>query len=157
MAKPPKAKLGADEIGTVAAMLETWNGPLTWQKATDRVALVLGRPFSRQALEAHDRIKHAYQTSRSRLGKIRDSVRAGKADPDLLPPELAVAVRRTDALQARIDRLQAMVDAYDAKFALWLYNARTAGVGEDRLNSPRPPVDRRADPDPGTTAKGARR
>jgi hypothetical protein len=149
MIKSIKPKLDSEEIGTVVAMIEAWDGPLTWERLTDRVAMVLGRPFSRQALDAHAKIKIAYQTRKTRLRKIRVSVRAGKPNMDELPPELAFALQRVEALQARVDRLQATVDAYDVKFVTWLYNARIAGLSEDVLNSPLPPVDRGADKEPG--------
>lgn len=151
----PKAKLDAGDIGTVVALLEAWDGPLTWERLTSRVALVLGRPFSRQALDGHAKIKIAYQSRKSRLRKVLASVRAGKPDMNEISPELATALQRADALQARVDRLQATVDAYELKFVTWLYNARVMGMGEDALNAPLDPVDRRADPEP--NKKGAKR
>jgi hypothetical protein len=155
MVKATKPKLDGEEIGTVVAMIEAWNGPLTWGRLTDRVALVLGRPFSRQALDAHAKIKIAYQIRKTRLRKVRASVRAGKPDLEELPPEVALAFQRAEALQARIDRLQATVDAYDVKFITWLYNARIAGISEDALNSPLPLIDRGADRE--SIKKGPRR
>lgn len=148
MAKATKPKLDGEEIGTVVAMIEAWDGPLTWERLTDRVALVLGRPFSRQALDAHAKIKTAYQTRKIRLRKIRASVVAGRPDMDDIPPELGLALQRAAALQARVDRLQATVDAYDVKFVTWLYNARIAGLSEAKLNEPLPPIDRGADREP---------
>lgn len=149
MARSPKTKLSRDDVGTVVAMLEAWDGPLTWERLTDRVALVLGRPFSRQALDAHAQIKVAYQSRKVRLRKILASVRAGKPDMSEIPPELAMALQRAEALRARVDRLQTTVDTYELKFVTWLYNARIAGMSEDVLNTPLPPVDRGADMDPG--------
>ena len=136
-------------------MLEAWDGPLTWERLTSRVALVLGRPFSRQALDGHAKIKMAYQSRKARLRKLRTSIRAGKPDLDEVPPELAMTLQRAEALQARVDRLQTTVDAYELKFVTWLYNARIAGMSEDVLNAPLPPVDRAADRDP--AARGPRR
>ena len=153
MARPTKAKLNGEDISTVVAMLEAWDGPLTWERLTDRVALVLGRPFSRQALDAHAQIKVAYQSRKVRLRKLLASVRAGKPDMGEIPPELAMALQRADALQARVDRLQATVDAYEIKFVTWLYNARTAGMSDDVLNASLPPVDRGADIEPGKKAR----
>jgi hypothetical protein len=153
MAKSTKAKLDGEEITTVVAMIEAWDGPLTWERLTDRVALVLGRPFSRQALDGHANIKIAYQTRKVRLRNVRVSLRAGKPDMDNLPPEMALALQRAEALQARVDRLQATIDAYDIKFVTWLYNARILGVTEGALNAPLPPVDRNADREPRKKAK----
>ena len=151
MARSPKAKLNGEDIGTVVAMLEVWDGSLTWERLTARVTLVLGRPFSRQALDAHAKIKIAYQSRKSRLRKVLASVRAGKPDLNEIPPELAMALQRAETLQARVDRLQTTVDAYELKFVTWLYNARIAGMSEDVLNAPLPPVDRGTDHDPITS------
>lgn len=148
MAKTCKPKLSTGDVGTIVEMIEVWEGPMTWDRITDRVALVLRRPFSRQALEAHGRIKTAYQTRKVRLRRVIASVRAGKPDLEEVPPELALVLRRSEALQARVDRLQVTVDAYDAKFVTWLHNARIAGISEDALNAPLPKVDRNADIEP---------
>lgn len=152
MAGSSKAKLNREDVGTVVAMLEAWDGPLTWERLTARVALVLGRPFSRQALDAHAKIKVAYQSRKVRLRKVLTSVRAGKPDLSEIPPELAMALQRAETLQARVDRLQTTVDAYELKFVTWLYNARIAGMSEDVLNASLPPIDRGADRDPARKA-----
>ncbi len=152
MAKAPKAKLDGADIATVVALVEAWEGPLTWERLTSRVASLLGRPFSRQALDAHPKVKLAYQSRKVRIRKVLAGVRAGKSDTEYMPPELAMALQRTEAFQARVDRLQATVDAYEMKFVTWLYNARIAGLSEGALNAPLPPTDRNADVEPGTKA-----
>jgi hypothetical protein len=133
----------------IASMLEAWDGPLTWDRVGERTALVLGRPFTRQALDGHLAIKAAFQARKRRLRRIREAVRSGKQADDEMPPELAFAIQRADALQTKVDRLQATLDAYEAKFVVWLFNARAGGLSEERLNTPLAPVDRGAEPDPG--------
>jgi len=152
VARAPKAKLGGGDIATVVALIEAWEGALTWERLTSRVASVLGRPFSRQALDAHPKVKIAYQSRKSRLRKVLAGARARKPDTEGMPPEMAMALQHAEALRARVDNLQATVDAYEMKFATWLYNARIAGVSEGALNSPLPPTDRNADAEPGTRA-----
>lgn len=155
MAKLPKAKLDGADIATVVALIEAWEGPLTWARLVSRVASLLGRPFSRQALDAHSKVKLAYQSRKVRLRKVLAGARAGKSDTQDMPPELVMAMQRADAIQARVDRLQVTVDAYEVKFVTWLYNARIAGISEEMLNSPLPPIDRNSDTEPG--AKVVRR
>jgi hypothetical protein len=143
--KASKPRIDGEDINTIVAIIEAWEGPLTWARLTSRAALILGRRFSRQALDAHSTVKIAYQTRKTRLRKVLASVRAGKSDMGELSPELALALQRAVAFQARGDRLQAALSAYDAKFVTWLYNARIAGISETTLNTPLPVVDRNAD------------
>ncbi len=150
--KASKARISDADIGTIVAIIEAWEGPLTWARLTNRTALILGRHFSRQALDAHSTIKIAYQARKTRLRNVLASVRAGKPDMDDLPPELGLALQRTAAFQARGDRLQATLSAYDAKFVTWLYNARIAGISEAALNTPLPTVDRNAEKEPADTS-----
>ncbi|MGY4800053.1 hypothetical protein [Teichococcus aerofrigidensis] len=125
-------------------LLETWEGPLTWERLVERAALVLGRSYTRQALDGHEAVKDAYQARKQRIRVIRDSLRKGKATSEELPPELAVALRRAEAAELRVRALEQTVERYRAKFILWLYNARNAGLTEDQLNSPLPAVDQKA-------------
>ena len=150
--KASKPRIDGEDVNTIVAMIEAWEGSLTWTRLTNRVALILGRRFSRQALDAHSKVKIAYQTRKARLRKVFASVRAGKSDMDDLPPELGLALQRAAAFQARGDRLQATLSAYDAKFVTWLYNARIAGVSEAALNTPLPTIDRNADKEPANSA-----
>lgn len=150
--KASKPRIDGEDINTIVAIIEAWEGPLTWARLTNRTALILGRRFSRQALDAHSTVKIAYQTRKTRLRNVLASVRAGKPDMDDLPPELGLALQRAAAFQARGDRLQATLSAYDAKFVTWLYNARIAGISEAALNTPLPATDRNADKEPANTA-----
>lgn len=155
VARDTKAKLTGGDVATIVAMIEVWEGPLTWERLAGRVETVLGRPFSRQALDAHSKIKLAYQARKVRIRRVLASVRAGKPDLSEVTPELAMALQRASALQARVDTLQATVDAYEMKFIIWLYNARVMGLSENVLNAPLAPVDRGADIEPGI--RGTRR
>ncbi|HWL81888.1 MAG TPA: hypothetical protein VNR89_13130 [Roseomonas sp.] len=125
-------------------LLETWEGPLTWERLVERAALVLGRSYTRQALDGHEAVKDAYQARKQRIRVIRDSLRKGKATSEELPPELALALQRAEAAELRVKALEQTVERYRAKFILWLYNARNAGLTEDQLNSPLPAVDQKA-------------
>jgi len=132
------------DVRAIVTLLETWEGPLTWERLVERAALVLGRSYTRQALDGHEAVKDAYQARKQRIRVIRDSLRKGKATSEELPPELALALQRAEAAELRVKALEQTVERYRAKFILWLYNARNAGLTEDQLNSPLPAVDQKA-------------
>ena len=139
----PKAKLTSGDVGTIVTLIETWEGPLTWERLVERVGLVLGRSYSRQALDGHDAIKAAFQARKRRNRAVRDSLRAGKATGEV-PADLAAALQRAEAAELRAAALEARLDRYRARFVVWLYNARNFGMTVARLNSDLPKVDQEA-------------
>ena len=139
-----KRKLSDEDVQLIVGLLETWDGPLTWQLLSKRVALVLGRSFSRQALDSHQEIKATYQARKRRDRIARDSVRQGKVGSEELPPDLVAALRRVEAAELRALALQNTVDRYREKFVVWLYNARNMGMTEDQLNAMLPNTDQKS-------------
>jgi hypothetical protein len=136
-----KPRLTEQDVRSVVTLLETWRGPLTWDLLVQRVGILLGRSYSRQALDSHPAIKATYQALKRRTRAVRDSLRKGKATTDELPPELAAALQRVDAAELRIQALEQIIEGYRGKFVRWLYNARNAGMTEEQLNADLPPID----------------
>ncbi|RUV68243.1 hypothetical protein EOA50_28440 [Mesorhizobium sp. M1A.F.Ca.IN.020.30.1.1] len=134
----PKPKLSPDDIDRIVNLLTSWNGKLTWDLLVDKVTAVLGRPYSRQALDAHDSIKIAFDLAKER---VRKGKRASPVSPDI-SPELATALERVETLRAEVAVLKQQRDGFLETFAVWLYNARNRGLTERDLNQPLPPVER---------------
>jgi hypothetical protein len=61
-----KAKLSLDDIDHIVSVLTSWRGKLTWEMLVDKVAAVLGRSYTRQALNAHDEVKRAFDLAKKR-------------------------------------------------------------------------------------------
>ncbi len=141
--RTPKSKprLSDRDVQAVVTLVEAWEGPLTWERLVERTALVLGRSYTRQALDGHESIKAAYQARKRRIRMIRDSLRKGKATSDEMPPELAAALRRAVAAEVRVAGLEQVIEGYRRKFICWLYNARNSGLTEEQLNAPLPATD----------------
>lgn len=133
-----KQRLSEQDVKNIVALLETWEGPLTWDLVVQRVAVVIGRPFSRQALDAHEDIKATFQSRKRRNRAILESVKKGRATSEEIPAELAVALQRAEAAEVRAKALEQVVDRYREKFVVWLYNARNRGLTEEQLNAPLP-------------------
>lgn len=134
----PKAKLSVDDIDRIVTLLIGWRGKLTWELLNDKVAAVLGRSYTRQALDAHADIKRAFASAKTR------SRGAKHADPRSghITVELATALDRVNALQAEVTLLKQERNAFLETFATWLYNARNRGLSERDLNRPLPVVER---------------
>lgn len=137
-----RSRLAREDIDAVTGILEGWQGKLTWEALVDRVAAVLGRTYTRQGLERHEQIKRAFQIRKARLRAAGDaaSARRRKDTGGDLPPELVAERQRRQALEERVARLERTISAYDERFAVWLHNSRLAGLTQERLNAPLPPV-----------------
>ena len=133
-----KAKLSPGDIDHIVTLLTSWRGKLTWELLVDKVAAVLGRSYTRQALNAHDGIKRAFDLAkkRAREGKHADPM------PPHVSPELAAALDRVEALKAEVALLKQERNGFLETFATWLYNARNRGLSERDLNEPLPAVER---------------
>ena len=134
----PKAKLSSDDIDQIVNVLTGWRGKLTWDRLVDKIAAVLGRTYTRQALNAHDQIKRAFDLAKRRA---RDGKRIDPAPPHG-SPELVTALDRVEILRAEVALLKQERDGFLETFATWLYNARNRGLSERDLNQPLPAVER---------------
>jgi hypothetical protein len=133
-----KAKLSPDDIDLIVSLLTGWRGKLTWELLVDKVTAVLGRSYTRQALNAHDGIKRAFNLAKERA---REGKRAGPVPKDI-SPELATALERVETLRAEVDLLKQERNGFLETFATWLYNARNRGLSERDLNQTLPTVER---------------
>lgn len=134
----PKAKLSPADIDHIVNLLTSWRGKLTWELLVDKVTAVLGRSYTRQALDAHDAIKRAFDLAKKRA---RESKHADLM-PSHIAPELVIALDRVETLRAEVTLLKQERDRYLQTFATWLYNARNRGLSERDLNQPLPAVER---------------
>jgi hypothetical protein len=147
-----KPKLSADDIDLIVDLLTSWRGRLTWELLEDRVIVVLGRPYSRQALDAHENISRAFKAAKKRSREYSRANRHRGLDPDddeisareaiSLKRELAIALARIDSLTAKLVLLEQERNALLQTFATWLYNARNRRMTENDLNQPLPNVER---------------
>lgn len=133
----PKAKLSSSDTDVITSLLTGWRGKLTWEMLIDKITVVLGRPYTRQALDAHASVKLAFSVAKQR---VRHTKRNGVVPSE--PPGLAIAFDRVEALKAEVARLQQERNGFLEMFAIWLYNARNRGVSESDLNRPLPAVER---------------
>ncbi|MER9338147.1 hypothetical protein NKJ06_29990 [Mesorhizobium sp. M0293] len=134
----PKPKLSPNDIDQIVNQLTSWRGKLTWDLLVDKVTAALGRPYSRQALDAHDDVKIAFDLAKKR---VREGKSASPASPDI-SPELATALDRVETLRAEVAVLKQQRDGFLETFAVWLYNARNRGITERDLNQLLPAVER---------------
>ena len=121
-------RLAPEDIEEIIKDLNGWSKPkISWDAVVVRVeALLKGRRFSRQALEARDEIHAAYDEARKRL---RNGVPPRKRKP--LAERLAVLQEENRKLRAENDRLT-------EQFVTWLFNAESYGVRAAQLNEPLP-------------------
>lgn len=148
-----KPKLSAEDIDQIVHLLTSWRGKLTWVLLVDKMIAVLGRPYTRQALDAHEEISRAFTLAKNRT---REHNRAGKnrglfspddheisaKDVTVLQKEFAIALERIETLKAEVVLLRQERNAFLETFATWLYNARNRKMTEKDLNAPLPEVQR---------------
>lgn len=139
-----RPRLTTQDVETIVTILETWDGPLTWELLIERSAQLLGRAYTRQALDAHEQIKTTFQARKRRMRIVKESLKRGKPLSDDLPPELAAALQRAEAAELRVASLEKTIENYRAKFVRWLYNARLANLDEERLNADLPKTNQKA-------------
>ncbi|RWM04338.1 MAG: hypothetical protein EOR68_03790 [Mesorhizobium sp.] len=146
-----KPKLSADDIDHIVHLLTSWRDKLTWDLLVDKVIAVLGRKYSRQALDAHEEIGRAFKLAkdRAREDRAEKDRRFGyehheTSDKVLiaLQKELAIALETVDSLRAEVVLLKREKNAFLETFATWLYNARNRRMTEKDLNLPLPEVER---------------
>lgn len=128
-------RLTSDEIDQIVELLTSWRGELSWDLLTERVEMLLGRPFSRQGLSKHQNIQTAFQ-------QAKDRIRTDKPSYAKPLPEIEMMQNTIDSLRAKISVMEAERGRYEEKFATWLYNARSRGITDFDLNRQLPEVDR---------------
>lgn len=120
-------RLSLEDIAYIEGELRNWSKPkITWNTVVSRVGMVIGRRFSRQALEHNPAIYGAYVDAKERLRK------------GLAPSKRKPLAERIAVLQAENKRLREENDALLEKFVTWLFNAESYGLRTDELNAPLP-------------------
>lgn len=132
-----KARLTVEDMERIIGLLISWQGKLSWELLTDKVEIMLKRPFTRQGLDKQENVRTAFQQAKKRL-------RSSPKTPSVstMSAELALALAKVDSLEAEIIVLKAERSRFNEKFATWQYNARSKGLSQADLNMPLPRVDR---------------
>ena len=137
MAKARAKNLGDAEIKQIAEILDGWSEKLTWELLIDDIELRLHNRYTRQALHKHERIRHAFELTKKRLGETtHGEVR------HVASPELQIALERIARLEAENRRLESENNQLLEQFIRWAYNAHTRGLDKDFLSRALPPVNR---------------
>lgn len=124
-------------IASICEMIDGWDRstPLTWENLVSAVEGLLGRRYTRQALNAHERIRIAYAVRRNVLRNMPEKAQKGSV-------ELLAAQGRIDKLAAEIERLKVENERLLGQFVRWLYNASHHGMTQEMLNKALPMIDR---------------
>jgi predicted kinase len=134
MIKKRAKNLSDTDIKLIVEILDGWSGKLTWDLLIDDISLRMHSRYTRQALNKHERIRHAFD-----LRKKSDEVTIRRASS----PELQMALERIARLEAKSVRLESENQRLLEQFVRWAYNAHTRGLDQDFLNRPLPSVNRR--------------
>lgn len=136
MSRRRAKNLDEKAIREIAEILDGWSGLLSWQALIEQVQARLRSKYTRQALHRHERIRLAFEATKTRLAGPSSK----RSDPNGL---VRMPAARVSRLEAENDRLQLENDRLLEQFVRWAYNAHTRGLDEAFLNRPLPPVDRR--------------
>lgn len=126
--------LTSKNIASLVALLDAWEGKLTWEALCDEGAKLIGSRPTRQTLNAHARIKSAY------LGR-KANLKVGYI-PSKRPASLSIAEQRIRRLEGQNERLKDENDRLLEQFVRWQYNAYKHGMSKENLNAPLPQIDR---------------
>ncbi len=121
------SRLSGADIAAIESDLRQWSKPkITWNAVVSRVRALIGRRFSRQALESHQAIYRAYVGAKKRL-------RAG-----LPPAKRKPLAERVAILQGENRKLRQENEVLLERFVTWQVNAESFGLRPDQLNAPLP-------------------
>lgn len=126
--------LTTKNIDALVALIDAWEGKLTWEALCEEGAKWIGSRPTRQTLNAHERIKNAY------LGR-KASLKVGYI-PSRRPASLSIAQQRIRRLESENGRLKAENDMLLEQFVRWQYNAYKHGMSKAKLDASLPPIDR---------------
>lgn len=121
--------------------LDKWQGKLTWELFTKRVALAIGeKSVGRHALLEYDVIKNAYAARKKAL-KEQANVTEPNVTLDFLKKE-------NETLKVKVARLEEKNELFKEQFVRWLENIRKMpGIDlvrlSETLDKPLPKVERR--------------
>lgn len=122
------------DIDALVALIDTWEGKLTWEALCEEGAKLIGSRPTRQTLNAHERIKTAFL---GRKAHLKDGY-----IPSKRPASLSIAEQRIHRLEGENARLQAENDRLLEQFVRWQYNAYKHGMSKDKLDASLPQINR---------------
>jgi hypothetical protein len=137
--KPRAEDLNEERIEAILAILDAWQGKLTWDLLIDAVAKATGQRYSRFTLAEYPGIANAF-AERKRV--VRE--KAGSRPLSARDERVQDALERARVQKAKADRLQAENQRLLEQFVVWATNAERHGVTMAKLNAPlpKPPRDR---------------
>jgi hypothetical protein len=129
-------------VDKIRSMILAWpHGKITWEAIRAAVNSKFGTEWTRQALQAHYKIKKAYQDTKKRLRDDPDSKpKSRKATTkDTVVPVLQERIR---FLEDRVIELEGVIIEYQGQFVRWQRNAYLAGIPLSKLDGTVQTVDR---------------
>lgn len=130
--------LTESDIAKVVALLDGWNGKLTWSLLCEACEAVIGTVPTRQTLSSFPRIKDAYDLRKKGNGVTLKST----SNLTRKPSSLAIATERIARLEAENERLKRENSNLLQQFVTWQFNAQIHGISAGQLNMPLPTIDR---------------
>lgn len=124
-------KMTEGDIGSILRFLEDYNpeaNVLRWQDVEEH------SKFTRQALQAHPRIKEAYLSAKSRLAEARNTKHSPTASLSLG----AEFEEQIKALYKRIEILEHQRELWKRRWYCIAYHIRNAGVQMFNIDKPVP-------------------
>ena len=116
--------LSSRDLKAIIEIMDGWPSEtrLTWQRLIDRIHDRLGIRPTRQTLDRHPDIKHAYQCRKDRTPQVQPS------------PSERILREQAERLTAEISRLHDQLNLFRQMFVQWMYNLYKEGFTEEMLN-----------------------
>lgn len=122
------------DIERIVALLDRWEGKLTWQHLCDACEAEIGTRPTRQTLSKFKRVTGAFKATKERIKNQDESLN--------VPPSLKMAAVRIERLTRENERLKRENNELLEQFVVWQYNAHVKGLSVQDLTQPLPTVDR---------------
>jgi hypothetical protein len=113
-----------ETILATVAIINGWNGHLTWDALCEAVGRETGALYKRQTLSNYLEITAAYHAYCSEKSSLPKESKESKSQ------------RKIRQLEMKIIELEAVRDALLEKFARWVVNASTRNLDETFLDQP---------------------
>jgi len=126
--------LTVKNIDVLVALIDAWEGKLTWEGLCNEGSKVIGSRPTRQTLNAHERVKNAYLSRKARIKSGHISTKR--------PASLSIAEQRIRRLEGENNRLKEENERLLERFAKWQYNVYKHGMSKEMLDAPLPLIDR---------------
>lgn len=123
------------DVDEIVRIIDSCEGKISWRWVLENTETRLFRPYTRQTLFKHERIRRAYEVRKG----SEAGVKSGSSSRSL---EVGLLLQRIEQLRRENERLVAENNSLLEQFARWAYNAHGRGLDEHFLNQPLPPVSR---------------